>query len=75
MMARSGMMATVQNREALLINQAQRGDAAAWEVLVRQHQEALFRLAYLLLGNVGDAEEVAQDALVQARFHRASGNV
>ncbi|VAW37449.1 hypothetical protein MNBD_CHLOROFLEXI01-3362 [hydrothermal vent metagenome] len=70
-MARSGTMATVQNREALLIDQARRGDATAWEVLVRQHQEAAFRLAYLLLGGVSethaaDAEEVAQDAFVQA---------
>jgi RNA polymerase sigma-70 factor (ECF subfamily) len=50
----------------LLIDQARRGDAAAWEVLVRQHQEVAFRLAYLLLGDVGDAEEVSQDAFVHA---------
>ena len=52
--------------ETTLIQQARHGDAIAWEMLVRQHQEAAFRLAYLLLRNAADAEEVAQDAFVRA---------
>jgi RNA polymerase sigma-70 factor (ECF subfamily) len=49
-----------------LISRARRGDDAAWETLVREHQEAIFRLAYLLLGDAHEAEDVAQDAFVRA---------
>jgi RNA polymerase sigma-70 factor (ECF subfamily) len=52
--------------ESDLITRARRGDGAAWEVLVRQHQEAAFRLAYLLLGDADDAEDVAQEAFIRA---------
>lgn len=46
--------------------QARQEDAAAWELLVRQHQEAVFRLAYLLLRTPAEAEDVAQEAFVRA---------
>lgn len=49
-----------------MIAQAQQGDAAAWEMLVRQHQEAAFRLAYLLLRSPAEAEDAAQEAFVRA---------
>jgi RNA polymerase sigma-70 factor (ECF subfamily) len=49
-----------------LITRARRGDGAAWEDLVRQHQEAVFRLAYLLLGDADDAEDAAQEAFIRA---------
>ena len=68
-MARSGTVAAnlvAKTTEAQLIEQARHGDAMAWEMLVRQYQEAAFRLAYLLLQNAADAEEVAQDAFVRA---------
>ena len=64
-MARSGTSNTA-SAEAHLIEQARRGDTAAWEVLVRQHQEAAFRLAYLLLRDAHEAEDVAQEAFVRA---------
>ena len=64
-MARSGT-SEIATAEATLIRQARRGDAAAWETLVRQHQEAAFRLGYLLLRTPAEAEDVAQEAFVRA---------
>lgn len=52
--------------EAKLINRARQGDEAAWEILVRQHQTAAFRLAYLLLGDADEADDVAQEAFIRA---------
>jgi len=58
----------VSEPEADLISRARRGDEAAWTTLVEAHQEALFRLAYLLLGDADAAADVAQEAFVRA-FH------
>lgn len=54
--------------EAEFIARARQGDERAWEWLVRQHQEPLFRLAYLILGNgnAAEAEDTAQEALIRA---------
>jgi RNA polymerase sigma-70 factor (ECF subfamily) len=45
---------------------AQRGDAHAYEDLVRPHQEIAFRVAYVIARNAADAEDATQDALVKA---------
>ena len=45
---------------------AQRGDAHAYEDLVRPHQEIAFRVAYVIARNTTDAEDATQDALVKA---------
>lgn len=52
--------------ESEVIRRAQRGDDAAWELLVQQYQTAVFRLAYLLLGDQSEAEDIAQEAFVRA---------
>ncbi len=52
--------------EADLIRRAQQGDEQAWDRLVGIHQQAAFRLAYLVVGDAADAEDVAQDAFVRA---------
>jgi RNA polymerase sigma-70 factor (ECF subfamily) len=49
-----------------LIARARRGDEAAWAALVGQHQQAAFRLAYLIMGSADDAEDVTQDAFIRA---------
>ena len=51
------------------IRRAQQGDDAAWTALVHSQQQAVFRLAYLLLGNADDARDVAQETFLHA--HRA----
>jgi len=57
--------------EEELVERARRGDAAAYEELVRMYQGIAFRTAYLLAGSAADAEEAAQDAFVKA--YRALG--
>lgn len=55
-------------QEAHLIEQARQGDEIAWATLVTHHQDAVFRLAFLLLGDADDAQDVAQDALIRAFY-------
>lgn len=55
--------------EPELIRRAANGDAAAWEPLVREHQQAVFRLAYLFLGDADDAEDIAQETFLRAWDH------
>lgn len=60
-----------------LIRAAQAGDLAAFELLIDRHGGGVYRIALRMLGNEADAEEAAQDALVQAwraldRFRGAS---
>lgn len=49
-----------------LVARARMGDETAWETLVRRHQDAAFRLAYLVCGAVDEAEDVAQEAFIRA---------
>jgi len=52
--------------EPELIASARQGEQAGWDGLVQQHQGAVFRLAYLLLGDADDAQDVAQEAFIRA---------
>jgi RNA polymerase sigma-70 factor (ECF subfamily) len=55
--------------ETALVARARQADDLAWERLVRQHQQAVFRLAYLILGDMAtrsEAEDVAQEAFIRA---------
>ena len=52
-----------------LIQRWLKGDDSAAEALYQAHHTRVYRLAYGLLGNRQDAEEVMQDALVYALTH------
>lgn len=52
-----------------LVVRAQRGDAAAFDRLVRTHREAIARLVQRFVGPRGDVEDVVQEVLIQ--LHRA----
>lgn len=52
--------------EATTVARAQDGDLDAFEDLVNLHQLGLFRFAYRVLQDRGEAEDVVQDALVLA---------
>ncbi len=52
--------------ESAWVQRARGGDEAAWEALVRFHQEGVFRFAYLHLGDAAEAEDVAQETFLRA---------
>ncbi len=52
--------------ESAWVQRARRGDEAAWEALVRHHQDGVFRFAYLHLGDAAEAEDVAQETFLRA---------
>lgn len=49
-----------------LIRRARGGDPQAFDALVRRHQQIVFAVALRMLGDRGEAEDVAQDAFVRA---------
>ncbi|MDQ2692440.1 MAG: RNA polymerase sigma factor [Chloroflexota bacterium] len=55
--------------ESTLVRRAADGEAEAWEPLVLAHQEAVFRLCYLLLGDPDEAEDAAQESFLRAWNH------
>ena len=63
-----GRMAGQERRidDTILIREAQRGDRAAFEELVRHYDQAVLRLALHLTGTEQDAQDVYQDAFLKA---------
>jgi len=55
--------------DAEIIQRFKDGDAAVFEVLARRYSSRAYQIAYGVLGNRQDAEEVAQDVFV--RIYRA----
>ncbi len=51
--------------DAQLIEQATRGDARAFEVLVNRHYDTMFRMAFKWCGNRSLAEDVTQNACIK----------
>jgi RNA polymerase sigma-70 factor (ECF subfamily) len=52
--------------DSLLIRNAQRGDIAAFEELVRHYDRAVLRLALHLTGSESDAQDIYQEAFLKA---------
>lgn len=57
--------------DSLLIRQAQQGNAAAFEELVRQYDRAVLRLAVHLTGSPEDGQDIYQEALLRAYINLA----
>lgn len=51
--------------DSWLVGKAQHGDLDAYEVLVRRHRSRIYRIALRMLGDPHDAEDVAQDVVIQ----------
>lgn len=56
----------MEDNDFRLLERAAGGDAQAFDQLVARHAPGLFRLAYSLLGNREDAEDVLQEAFLGA---------
>jgi RNA polymerase sigma-70 factor (ECF subfamily) len=57
---------TTRVDDTVLIREAQRGDRAAFEELVRQYDRAVLRLALHLTGSESDAQDIYQEAFLKA---------
>jgi RNA polymerase sigma-70 factor (ECF subfamily) len=55
---------SLQDRE--LVRRFQAGDEGAFDRLVQEHQREVYRLAFRLLGNHADADDLAQEAFLRA---------
>ena len=55
-----------RDADAALVSRARGGDQRAFELLVRSHQQGLFRVIYRYLKNEADALDVTQRAFVRA---------
>jgi RNA polymerase sigma-70 factor (ECF subfamily) len=66
----------VQRDDSLLIAQTLEGDRAAFGELVRRYQDRLYSTVYRLLGNAEDAQDVVQDAFLNAfqSLHQFKGD-
>ena len=62
----------MRSADADLVARCKRGDASAFEELYRQHAKRLYNLAYRMLGNAADAEDLLQDIFLLA--HRKLGS-
>ncbi len=51
-----------------LVERTKRGDTDAYAVLVQRYQERAVRVAYLITGEVAEAEDAVQDAFVKAYY-------
>ena len=60
---------TASPDDAVCIARCLRGDAAAFEPLVRRYERVLFTMAYRLTGNVEDARDATQNAFVRGYTH------
>jgi RNA polymerase sigma-70 factor (ECF subfamily) len=63
--------AAIRVDDSALIRQAQQGDTAAFEELVRQYDRAVLRLAIHLTGSPEDGQDIYQEAFLRAYINLA----
>ncbi len=60
------MDAQIRERDAVLLGRVRNGDNTAFDTLVLLYSAKLYHVAYMLLENKQDSEEVVQDAFIRA---------
>lgn len=75
-----GVHAVLTTEDAVLAQRCQAGDAAAWELVVRQYSRRVFNLAYRFTTNSESAEDLTQDVFVRvyrslAQYDAAQGSL
>ncbi len=53
-------------RDLALVRRFQAGDERAFDLLVEEHRREVYRLAYRLLGNHADADDLTQEAFLRS---------
>jgi RNA polymerase sigma-70 factor (ECF subfamily) len=56
----------LQETDSELVTKIRRGDKVAFQELVRRHADSLLGMAYSLVGNTADAEDIVQESLIVA---------
>ena len=59
-------MSSVEPTDDSLVARVKAGDAEAFAILVERHRAGLVRLASLLIGDLDEAESIAQEAITRA---------
>jgi RNA polymerase sigma-70 factor, ECF subfamily len=65
-------METQATMQPFLITRASQGDHEAFRILVQQHSAIMLRTATMMVGDYDSAEDIVQDALIQAWHHLPS---
>ena len=58
-------MKLLNQQEISLIEKSSKGDVGSFEKLIQPYQKKAFNIAYRMLGNVEDASDVTQEALIK----------
>nr|WP_330386466.1 sigma-70 family RNA polymerase sigma factor [Natronincola ferrireducens] len=66
----------MHQQEDVLIDKARQGDIESFELLIKAYQQRAFNIAYRILGNLEDANDVTQEALLKVyrSIHNFKGN-
>lgn len=57
--------------EAFLVERMKNGDRSAFDQIYERYQNRILRMAYLIVGNISDSEDIAQETFIKCFLHCA----